>query len=88
VRAIKRIIIPVVVAMLLTLGIPLPVFADQPEVPGEMGKNVSDSAKDGGVADNVSELKDLAEYVGLKNLGQVIKWGLDWDCGIPPKHEP
>jgi hypothetical protein len=83
----KRIIIPFVVTMLLTIGISLPALADQPEIPGEVGKNVSDSAKDGGVVDNISELKDLAEYMGLKNLGQVIKWGLDWDCGIPPKHE-
>lgn len=83
----KRIIVPFVVTMLLTIGISLPVLADQPEIPGEVGKNVSDSAKDGGVVDNISELKDLAEYMGLKNLGQVIKWGLDWDCGIPPKHE-
>ncbi len=83
----KRIIVPFVVTMLLTIGISLPVLADQPEIPGEVGKNVSDSAKDGGVVDNISELKDLAEYMGLKNLGQVIKWGLDWDCGIPSKHE-
>lgn len=82
-----KIVIAFVVVILLTLAISVPAFADQPEFPGEMGQNVSDSAQDGGVADDVSDLKDLANVLGLKNLGQVIKWGLDWDCGIPPKHE-
>jgi hypothetical protein len=79
--------IAVAVVILLTLGASLPAFADQPAIPGCMGKNVSDSAKMGIVVDEINGMKIDADNLGL-TFGQYIQWGLGVFCGIPPKHEP
>jgi hypothetical protein len=88
---VKRLLIVVVIAVMLTAAFAVPVFADKPADPGGFGTAMAFHNAQGSLGPGASYEIQMAKDVyvnGFKNLGQVAKWFLWEDWGIPPGHTP
>ena len=86
----KKILIPLIITIvfILTFMVALPIYADQPDTPGQMSKVIKEQNLEGyGRAYYVQLTLDYARENDT-NLGQLLKGFLNDVCGIPPKHTP
>lgn len=85
---IRKLFIAVVAAVVLSLVLAIPVFADQPDTPGGFGLDVGATAQsDGGFSETIHFSQEIVDGMGI-TLGQgIVEYGLaPW--GIPPRHAP
>ena len=88
----KKLVIAVIIAVMLTAAFAVPVFADKPADPGGFGTAMAFHNAQGspgpGASNEIYDAK-FDNVNGFKNLGELVKFALggeEW--GIPPGHTP
>ena len=84
----KKLLIALVVAAILSVVFAVPVSADQPDNPGSFGEQQSLTAQHfQGLSEWTQDIFRIAESMELAP-GGVINWILEVHHGMPPAHTP